>query len=430
MRNKKISYLFYGLPGFPLAALGLPLYIYLPTFYAEQLGLGLSLVGLLLLLSRATDVISDPLVGLLADWLPAESRRKWLMAIATPLLMASIWALFVPPENVSGWWLLMWSLAVYLAWTLLTLPYMAWGAELSSDYDERSTITASREGLVVAGTLFAASLPLIMGISSEQPGEALSLLAQSLLIVLPITIGLCLWRVAEPKIERQALAFRHGLTLLNENALFKRLLFAYLMNGIANGLPATLFLLFVSHVLAMPEKFGLLLTVYFISGLIGLPIGLRLAKRYSKHRVWSFSMLWAILIFMWVPFLGEHDFIPFLIICVLSGLSLAIDMALPASIQADVIDVDSAKGGGRRTGFFFGLWGMTTKLSLALAVGISFPLLSILGFNTSGLVESNTLALSLMYGLLPIPFKLLAAFTMWRFPLDRNQHLALKKQIA
>ena len=390
----------------------------------------MSLVGVLLLLSRATDVISDPLVGLLADWLPAESRRKWLMAIATPLLMASIWALFVPPENVSGWWLLMWSLAVYLAWTLLTLPYMAWGAELSSDYDERSTITASREGLVVAGTLFAASLPLIMGISSEQPGEALSLLAQSLLIVLPITIGLCLWRVAEPKIERQALAFRHGLTLLNENILFKRLLFAYLMNGIANGLPATLFLLFVSHVLAMPEKFGLLLTVYFISGLIGLPIGLRLAKRYSKHRVWSFSMLWAILIFMWVPFLGEHDFIPFLIICVLSGLSLAIDMALPASIQADVIDVDSAKGGGRRTGFFFGLWGMTTKLSLALAVGISFPLLSILGFNTSGLVESNTLALSLMYGLLPIPFKLLAAFTMWRFPLDRNQHLALKKQIA
>ena len=430
MSNKKISYLFYGLPGFPLAALGLPLYIYLPTFYAEQLGLGLSLVGVLLLLSRATDVISDPLVGLLADWLPAESRRKWLMAIATPLLMASIWALFVPPENVSGWWLLMWSLAVYLAWTLLTLPYMAWGAELSSDYDERSTITASREGLVVAGTLFAASLPLIMGISSEQPGEALSLLAQSLLIVLPITIGLCLWRVAEPKIERQALAFRHGLTLLNENVLFKRLLFAYLMNGIANGLPATLFLLFVSHVLAMPEKFGLLLTVYFISGLIGLPIGLRLAKRYSKHRVWSFSMLWAILIFMWVPFLGEHDFIPFLIICVLSGLSLAIDMALPASIQADVIDVDSAKGGGRRTGFFFGLWGMTTKLSLALAVGISFPLLSILGFNTSGLVESNTLALSLMYGLLPIPFKLLAAFTMWQFPLDRNQHLALKKQIA
>lgn len=430
MSNKKISYLFYGLPGFPLAALGLPLYIYLPTFYAEQLGLGLSLVGVLLLLSRATDVISDPLVGLLSDWLPAESRRKWLMAIATPLLMASIWALFVPPENVSGWWLLMWSLAVYLAWTLLTLPYMAWGAELSSDYDERSTITASREGLVVAGTLFAASLPLIMGISSEQPGEALSLLAQSLLIVLPITIGLCLWRVAEPKIERQALAFRHGLTLLNENVLFKRLLFAYLMNGIANGLPATLFLLFVSHVLAMPEKFGLLLTVYFISGLIGLPIGLRLAKRYSKHRVWSFSMLWAILIFMWAPLLGEHDFIPFLIICVLSGLSLAIDMALPASIQADVIDIDSVKGGGRRTGFFFGLWGMTTKLSLALAVGISFPLLSILGFNTSGLVESNTLALSLMYGLLPIPFKLLAAFTMWRFPLDRNQHLALKKQIA
>ena len=141
-------------------------------------------------------------------------------------------------------------------------------------------------------------------------------------------------------------------------------------------------------------------------------------------------MLWATAIFMWVPFLGEGDVVAFLVICILSGLSLGIDMALPASIQADVIDIDNVKGGGQRSGFFFGIWGMVTKLSLALAVGIAFPLLTLLGFDTAhNSAGNNTMALSLLYGFMPIPFKLIAAWSMWRFPLDRKQYSVLRQQL-
>jgi len=428
--SRASRYWFYGLPGLPLAALGLPLYIYLPTFYAQQLGIGLTAVGTALLIARVSDVLTDPLIGMLSDWLPIPSRRKWLMAIATPLLILAIWALFIPPDGAGFWWLLSWSLLVYLAWSLLTLPYTAWGAELSGDYDQRSTITASRESFVLIGTLVAAGLPLAMGIGSDAPGEALTVLAQLLAILLPVTVLLCILKVPEPNRRSDPIGFRAGLALLKQNRLFIRLLFAYLMNGIANGLPATLFLLFVSYVLVLPEQFGLLLSAYFVSGLIGLPIGIKLAQRFNKHRVWGSSMLWAVVIFAWVPSLGAGDFVPFLIICILSGLSLGIDMALPASIQADVIDLDSAEGGGQRSGFFFGLWGMATKLSLALAVGIAFPLLDALGFDTqTAPVDNNLLALSVLYGLLPIPFKLLAAWTIWRFPLGRQQHQAVQQQL-
>ena len=428
--SRASRYWFYGLPGLPLAALGLPLYIYLPTFYAQQLGIGLTAVGTALLIARVSDVLTDPLIGMLSDWLPIPSRRKWLMAIATPLLILAIWALFIPPDGAGFWWLLSWSLLVYLAWSLLTLPYTAWGAELSGDYDQRSTITASRESFVLIGTLVAAGLPLAMGIGSDAPGEALTVLAQFLAILLPVTVLLCILKVPEPNRRSDPIGFRAGLALLKQNRLFIRLLFAYLMNGIANGLPATLFLLFVSYVLVLPEQFGLLLSAYFVSGLIGLPIGIKLAQRFNKHRVWGSSMLWAVVIFAWVPSLGAGDFVPFLIICILSGLSLGIDMALPASIQADVIDLDSAEGGGQRSGFFFGLWGMATKLSLALAVGIAFPLLDALGFDTqTAPVDNNLLALSVLYGLLPIPFKLLAAWTIWRFPLGRQQHQAVQQQL-
>ena len=128
-------------------------------------------------------------------------------------------------------------------------------------------------------------------------------------------------------------------------------------------------------------------------------------------------MLLACAVFVWVPFLGAGDVIAFGVICLLSGLSLGADLALPASIQADVVDVDTAEGGGGRAGLFFALWNMATKL--ALAVGIAFPLLDLAGFTSQGDNPPAALwTLALLYGGLPVLFKLAAVLMVWHFPLD------------
>ena len=74
----------------------------------------------------------------------------------------------------------------------------------------------------------------------------------------------------------------------------------------------------------------------------------------------------------------------FAAICVLSGASLGADLAIPASMQADVIDLDRVVSGRRRTAFFFALWSMASKLALAMAVGIAFPVLGAIGFTPDG----------------------------------------------
>ena len=67
----------YALPAIPLAALSLPLYIIVPTFYAETLGLSLAAVGAALLVVRIVDAVTDPLIGWLADrWRPRFGRRR------------------------------------------------------------------------------------------------------------------------------------------------------------------------------------------------------------------------------------------------------------------------------------------------------------------------------------------------------------------
>ena len=399
----------YGVTGLPLAALGLPLYVYLPAFYAESVGVAAAAVGVVLLAARLFDVLTDPLAGWLSDrWPDAAWRRRGPMLIGAPLLLIGIEQLFRPGAEAGAAHLLLWTVVAYLGWTLISIPYLAWGAELSSRYHERTQVAAAREGFVIVGTLAALALPALAGVAAD-PAGTLAVMAQWLWWALPLALVLTLARLpAAPAPAVARPAWREGTRLLARNRPLRRLLLAYVVNGTANGLPATLFVLFVAHVLQARELTGPLLALYFVAGVAALPAWVWLADRVGKHRAWMASLLLASLSFVWVPLLGPGDAVLFGLLCVLSGLCLGADLALPASIQADLVGIDRAAGGGSRAGLLFGLWGMATKLALALAVGIAFPLLDLAGFDARGNNGSGPLlVLALLYGGLPVALKLL-----------------------
>ncbi|MBS3786363.1 MAG: MFS transporter [Gammaproteobacteria bacterium] len=408
--------------------MGIPMYLFLPGFYGQTLGL--TAVGIALLVARLWDVITDPLIGSLGDRINTRwGRRRPLIAAGTPVLLISAWALFQPPEGVTLSYLLLWGLAAYLGWTMISLPYTAWGAEISKDYDQRANLTASREGFALFGTLVAIAWPAIMG-TGQADAATLSSLAWFLVLVLPPIMLLTLRTVPEQPITPHPIGWRAGWQLLRANRPFLRLLLAYLMNGMANGLPAALFTLFVAHVLLAESWTGILLIAYFVTGIAALPGWLWISRRIGKHRAWALSMLWTSLIFIAVPFLGPGDTWAFLAICLLSGVGVAVDLALPAAIQADLVDLDTAAGGGQRTGLYFGIWNMATKLSLALAVGIAFPLLELSGFDATNIDDrSGTFALALFYGAIPVAFKIAAVSLMWNFPHDRTAQAATRARV-
>ena len=418
----------YALPGLPLAALTLPLYIYLPALYADELGLGLSIVGAILLAARLADVAFDPLAGWLSDRFRSRlGRRKPFLLLATPLALIALYKLFIPEPGAGPGYLLGWTLLLYAAYTLLTLPYWAWGAELSDDYDERSRIVGAREGAVVLGTVVAAALPAALGAASK--AIALAALAWLVIASLPAAVAVALWRAPEAAAPPpKALAFRRSARLIWRNGPFRRLLLAYLLNGTANGLTATLFLLFVEHRLQEPERAGVLLLVYFLCGVASVPIWVGLSRRMGKHRAWAAALGCCSVFFLAAPLLGPGDFGWFLAICVATGLCLGADLALPGSMQADVVDLDRARGGGERAGLFFALWAMATKLALALAVGVAFPLLDLLGFDPQ--TGEGSWALAGLYAAAPIAIKLCAIAPIWRFPIDAKRQARLRALIT
>lgn len=430
-RLPPLQLLAYGFPGLPLAMVLLPLFVYLPTFYAEDLGLGFALVGSLLLVARLTDMVTDPLVGALSDrfgW-PLGRRRSWML-LGVPLLMLAAHRLFLPPPGADAGYLLVWSIAVYLGATLVLLPYSAWGAEISGDYNERNRISAAREGFVVLGTLVAAGLPALLAADQR---TALATVGWLLICLLPLAVGVAVAAVPEQRRPRRpALGWRQGLAVLAGNGPFRRLLAAYFLNSIANGLPATLFLLYVGHVLQAPGWAGPLLFLYFACGVAAIPLWLRLSARWGKHRAWIAAMTVAIAVFALVPLLGPGDQWWFLAVCVVTGMALGADLTLPASMQADVVDLDTLKSRRQRTGIFFALWGIVTKLALALAVGISFPLLELAGFRAEAALQSPTalLALVLLYSLVPAGFKLGAVALFAGYPITAARQQRIRRLIA
>ena len=428
-------YFAYGLPALPLAALTVPVYIYIPPYYAQELGVNLALIGILLLVARILDAVSDPVIGLLSDRLETRwGRRKPWIAGGSVAALVTAFMLCLPPDDAGGVYLFFWSVALYLAWTAISLPHNAWGAELSTDYNERSHIVAWREALTVIGTLCATGLPgllIAVGVTgADAPLVGIFLFAAFLL---PLGSLLALRMVPEPEpVHFAHRDWRAGLRIIWRNRPFRALIIAFLLNGMANSLPATLFLLFATHVLKSGNAQAAILFAYFGAGVVAVPFWLKLADRYAKHRVWAVSLLWACAVFLWVPFLGAGDLWAFVAISILSGISLGADIVLPASMQADVVDADTAESGEQRTGFYFALWGVATKLSLAGAVGLAFPVLDLLGFDAQSDANgaSALLGLSLLYGLVPVGFKLVSVMLIWNFPIDAAAQHALREQIA
>lgn len=426
--------IYYALPAIPLAALTLPLYIIVPTFYSETLGLPLATVGAALLVVRILDAATDPAIGWLSDrFRPSFGRRRAFFGLSLPISGLAAIMLFWPPADATGSYLVVWGTMLSVGFTASLLSYQAWGAEIAGDYRERARIAGFREAFTLVGTLVAIALPFAIGLGHGDGLHGLAVLGLVVAAGLVLFGGLAILRVSEPKeysVSRVSLG--EGLRHMAANAPFTRLIAAYFINGLANGIPATLFLYFVSQILSAPDMRGPLLFLYFLSGLAGVPLGVKLAGRFGKHRAWCWAMLANCLIFALVPMLGAGDTMAFAAICVATGICLGFDLALPGAIQADVIDVDTARSGEQRSGLYFAAWSLATKLSLAVGVGIVFPLLGVFGFDPAPGAQNSVEALAALAGIYvwaPIALKLLAVALMWNFPLDAARQAGLRAEI-
>jgi len=421
----------YGFLAFPLAAAFIALQVLIPTHYAEVTSLSLSTIGGVILLARLWDTVTDPIIGVLSDKTPEQwGRRKIWIWLSIPLISLSTYMLFNPSRDAGISYLLLWTFVIYMSGTMAIVPLNAWGAELSSNYQQRNRVTGTRAFFGLLGTIAALSIPALLGDSdSVNLNHSLSVITTLVIISLFIAAVLTAFVPDKHSISLPKNQLTSALQLIRTPSPFRTLLLSFLSNSIANAIPATLFLFYITYVLQAPEYAGPLLFLYFICAAISVPFWIKVAKRYGKHKTWHRSILLACLFFIATPFLNENTFWVYIIIVLATGFTTGCDLIIPSSMNGDLVEWDTSSTGHKRPGLFFALWGTTTKLAYALAIGIAFPLLDSFGFSADGNNSHESLtALAWMYGLPCIVFKVIAVICMKDYPITESLYDDLLKQ--
>lgn len=444
-RLSKWQLIAYGQLVMPLAVIGLPVAVYIPPFYSSTLGLDLAAVGFILMLARISDVVTDPLIGRLSDHTRTRwgRRRPWV-AVGVPVMVVSALMLFVPQGEVSNLYLLVWIAAIYLGYTLVTIPYGAWGAELSGDYHERNRITGSREIFLLVGLLIAISAPIIGAYWSGTPADegaagrsAVGVLGWLTAIMLPICALIAFSSVPEPALyETSSIPFMRGLRIAMKNGPFRIILLTSIFGALAGSINIGVVIFFFEHVADIGQAGTVLIFVLFTAGVVGSPFWVWLGGRMGKHKAIAVAGVASMIVFALVPVViyvikpvAPELVLPCLVLInIVQGLALGAAPILGPSIMADVVDLDTLKSGEQRAAFMFAFLGMVRKIFEALGVGIALPILAWAGFNAQSQENSPEalFALLAMYCLVPLVLWSISIAIILRYPITHERQARLR----
>ena len=436
----------YGAVSAPLAVVGLPLAVYIPPMYGEM-GLDLALMGAVLLFARLSDVVTDPIIGLLSDKTRSRfGRRKPWLVLGAPAMMVSTYLLFVPPETPGMGYFTLCIVAIYLAATILDIPYSAWGAELSGNYNERSRITAFREQFALGGFLLAVSIPMALShFGQDDVRAAMSLSGAAICLSLPLVLGAAAWFVPEPaapRVRTQTLGareYRKGLRLMLRNGPFVRVVIGFTGSVIGASMDSGLSFFFAKHVLGAESSYAFALFLMMIAGVACLPLWRRLSARIGKHKALIAAIVWYAGWAFLMPllyFVPEWSAEGFVFLQMAKGVSAGAFPALTTSMAADVVDIDAARSGEQRTGLYFSVWGVVKKATVAFAASAGLFAVDLFGFDATanpalaGQAGGNDftalVALTLFYSVVPSCFQLCTLPFLWTYPLTEERQTRIR----
>lgn len=421
-------------PNIALAALGLPLVIYLPTFYATKVGLPLASVGLAFLLVRLLDIGIDPLLGALMD----RTRSRWgrfrpWLAVGAPILTLASAALFLPPSGAGFGYLVAALLATYVGYSICYLAQLAWGAALTSDYAIRSKVFAWWQGANLLGVLLVLAIPALLPAARNDPAVSVHAMAAFILISLPAGVVLALSVVGEPKPERSHVRAGPGDYLrLMWRPTVRRLLATDLLIGAAVGMNGALFFFYFLFAKRLPAAdVTLLLFTNMAGSLCGTPIWSWLTGRIGKHRAAAVAFAGYALSLAVIDVLPQGRVMLGAIVLFLAGLTLSAGPFLLRSMMADAGDEARLADGADRTGLLAALFSGTNKLGAALAPGLTFIALQACGFVPAHAAQSDAAiaGLRMLYVWTPLGLGAGCAWMILGHPLTATRHAEICREL-
>jgi len=410
-------------------------------FFTAVAGLSPALAGGVLLVGRFWDSVNDPLVGWLSDRTvsPLGRRFPWMLGGVIPLAICTVLLWTVPPVE-SQWGLFTYyvvlSLFAFVAYTAVQLPYTALAAELSDDYDERTTLIGFKAAFSIGGSILGLVMAQIVfsQVSNAQQqyqllGELSGGLAIVMIVVCVIGTYRRYWqvqgehpRLAPPKVSRSLLV---EIRSVFRNGAFRKILGLYLCGWMGLQVTAAMLPYFVATWMGLPDThFAQMALAVQGTAIAMLFVWNRVAKWSGKRTVFLLGAPLAVIALTGLVTVQPGQVGMMYGLGIFAGIGVATLYMVPFAMLPDVVDLDELNTGLRREGLYFSAVVFLQKLGLAMALFVSGQLLSWTGFTPHAVTQSAATLWTIRLLIGPLPALLLLG-SLWfaaQYPITRERH--------
>ena len=419
----------FAMANLPIAAISIAVFVYLPPYFPGHLGVGMGLVGAAWGFVRMIDIPIDVLLAVTMDRTrtPIGRYRVWMIASA-PILMLSLYALFMAPHGFGAPYLIGWLLVMYLGNSILYLSLSAWGATLATLYHQRSRLFGGITGVGVIGALSVLMIPILGQSFGRTNAQSVQAMGWFIIAIVPLSIGVT------------SLVTRERITLNHRPETFPlkdywqvltkpelvRLFLAQMALTLGPGWMSAMYLFFFTDAWRFTvQQASILLAVYILAGLPGAVVAPLLARRIGKHRALMVTTTCFSIGLFSIFILPKGDVLLAAPIMLWEGAMAAGFGLLVNAMLADVGDEVRLIQGRERISLLYAVNALATKIAAAFSILLTFPLLERLGFNPAeGAVNTpaaiHNLTVAFMAG--PIVFVMLggACVIGWRLDARRQ----------
>jgi Na+/melibiose symporter-like transporter len=437
MRLSRRQLVLFSLPIFGVEFIIYPALFILPTFYAARSASSVAAFATAVLLSRIIYSWSGPLVGYLSDRYPTRwGRRKPWMAGGAVIAIAGVGMLFFPPAGADAVYFGWASALALFAFSIIDIPYVAWGNEITRDYGDRTRIASYRMAFAAASVLVFLLLPYLPGFGGSNLLNAGTIARLGIIAIVTVAVTVAIGiRFGPPTIVEIASTPRAGEPLRMLRALVSNrpmlLLFcATFVTYMSWAIYSALQLVFLAS-LGIAGSFGIVLASSIVANLVGMPIWTALAQRLGKKRSWIAGICTVFAIplayYALAPLTGPTA--AAIVSSVISGIAPVI-LFMPYSALGDVIDYDELRSGTNHAASLSSLLLVVIRLTATVGGSLAFYALALVHFDMRG---SNSPAVTgvmhaVFFGL-PILFNIVGIALILAYPLDERRGLIVRRRL-